>query len=199
MDAGVTMAVDSIGTRVAAACGNRSLLAGMSGLHRLSITVRVTHFVGAIMKYRMFIASMLLAASLNVTAAVTVESPWVRATVPGQSATGAYMVLRSSEDAVLTGVMTPVAGVADVHQMTLEGGVMKMRTIQRLALPAGKSVELKSGGYHIMIMDMKRPLSVGDIVPLTLSIEGGGRTQKVEVKAEVRALGDVAEGHHHHH
>ena len=132
-------------------------------------------------------------------ATVTVESPWVRATVPGQSATGAYMTLRSSGNAAVVGVTTPVAGLANIHQMTLEGGVMKMRELKRLSLPAGKPVELKSGSYHIMIMDLKQSLSAGDSVPLTLRIESGGMMENLEVKAAVRALGVEAEGHHHHH
>ena len=149
---------------------------------------------------RMLFALAVPALALSANAAVTIESAWVRATVPGQSASGAYMTLRSSTDVVLTGVSTPVAGMAELHQMTLEGGVMKMRALPRLPLPAGKAVELKSGGYHIMLMDLKRPLNRGDTVPLTLSVEGPGRkTEKVEVKAEVRDLTAMPAEEHMHH
>lgn len=153
------------------------------------------------MKHRIQIACFALVASFAVQAGVTVESAWVRATVPGQATTGAYMSLRSSEAATLVGVASPVAAVADLHQMTLEGGVMKMRALPRLVLPAGKAVELKPGSYHIMLMDLKRPLSAGEGVPLTLRIETvGGRTKNVEVQAEVRGLAAMpVEGHQHHH
>lgn len=153
------------------------------------------------MKHRMPLACFALVASLTVQAGVTVESAWVRATVPGQAATGAYLSLRSSGSAALVGVSSPVAAVADLHQMTLEGGVMKMRALPRLVLPAGKAVELKPGGYHIMLMDLKRPMVAGESVPLTLRIESAeGRTESIEVKAEVRALAAMpAEGRQHHH
>ena len=152
---------------------------------------------------RVVLAFALLGGCVSVSAAVTVESAWVRATVPGQTASGAYMKLRSSDNAALVKIATPTAGVADLHQMSLEGGVMKMRPLTRLPLPAGKTVELKSGGYHIMLMDLKRPLSKGDHVPMILSIEGGdGKTQKLEVQAEVRDLtampGEDHQQHHHH-
>lgn len=152
--------------------------------------------------HRIVLAFALLGGCASLSAAVTVESAWVRATVPGQTASGAYMKLRSSDNAALVKIATPAAGVADLHQMSLEGGVMKMRPLTRLPLPAGKTVELKSGGYHIMLMDLKRPLIRGDHVPMTLSIVGGdGKAQMVEVQAEVRDLTamSVEEHQHHHH
>jgi copper(I)-binding protein len=145
--------------------------------------------------------ALLLSGAASASAAVSVESAWVRATVPGQTASGAFMRLRSSVNVVLVSVSTPAAGMADLHQMSLEGGVMKMRALTRLPLPAGKTVELKSGGYHIMLLDLKHPLNKGDRVPLILGFEGGDRKiQKLEVQAEVRDLTAMpAEGHQHHH
>lgn len=133
---------------------------------------------------------------------VSVASPWVRGTVAGQKATGAFMQLKSAGDSTLVGAESPVAGIVEIHEMRLENNVMKMRPIQRLELPSGKAVELKPGGYHVMLMDLKKPLANGEKVPLTLRLEGRDRkTQTVEVIAEVRGLGagsaDAAAKHGH--
>ncbi|MDR2852117.1 MAG: copper chaperone PCu(A)C [Burkholderiaceae bacterium] len=103
-------------------------------------------------------------------AAVQVQDAWVRTAVAGQSGTGAFMTLTAPVDMRLTGASTPVAGVTEVHEMLHEGDTMKMRAVQGgLALPAGRPVELKPGGYHIMLMDLKAPLPAGGTVPLELS------------------------------
>jgi periplasmic copper chaperone A len=101
-------------------------------------------------------------------APVTVESAWVRASVPGQQATGAFMRITAKEPTQLVGVSTPAAGVADVHEMKMEGDVMRMRPAGAIDLPAGKPFELKPGGYHLMLQDLKGPLKAGGTVPLTL-------------------------------
>lgn len=130
---------------------------------------------------------------------VTVGEPWVRGTVAAQKATGAFMELTSSEDAVLVSASSPLAGVVEVHHMTMDQGVMKMRAIPRLDLPAGKTVRLEPGGYHVMLMDLKQQLKAGDVVAITLEVQGkDGRTRTVEVKAPVRALAAAA-GHEHAH
>lgn len=122
-------------------------------------------------------------------AQVSVGEPWIRATVPGQKATGAFMRLTAAADASLVGATSPVAGVVEVHEMKMEGNVMKMSAVPRLPLPAGKLVELRPGSYHVMLMDLKRPLAEGEIVPLTLSItDQTGTKQQIEVQAKVRAL-----------
>jgi hypothetical protein len=84
-----------------------------------------------------------------------------------------------------------VAGIVEIHEMAMEGNVMKMRALPAgLDLPAGKSVELKPGGYHVMLMDLKKELKAGDTVPVTLVIEGADKKREtVEIKAPVRALG----------
>ena len=89
--------------------------------------------------------------SLSAAAQVSVSNPWVRATVPAQKATGAFMDLTATQDARLVAVKSPGAGTVEVHEMSTDGGVMKMRAMpDGLELPAGRSVELKPGGYHIM-------------------------------------------------
>ncbi len=133
---------------------------------------------------------------------VAVSGAWVRGTVAGQTATGAFLELKASEAAVLLGVASPVAKVIEVHEMVMEKDVMRMRAIPKLDLPAGKTVELKPGGYHIMLMGLVKPLKKGDTVPLTLKIEGRDKKPiTVEVKAEVRdqAPPMMMEGHEHMH
>jgi hypothetical protein len=99
---------------------------------------------------------------------VQVQDAWVRATVPGQKGSGAFMKVTARTATRLVGVSSPVAGVAEVHEMKLEGDVMKMRHVAGLDLPAGKTVELKSGGYHVMLMDLKQVLAKDTTVALTL-------------------------------
>ncbi len=120
---------------------------------------------------------------------VSVSGAWVRGTVTGQTATGVFLELKASEAAALLGVTSPAAKQAEVHEMVMEKDVMRMRAVSRLDLPAGKTVELKPGGYHIMLMGLAKPLKKGDIVPLTLKLEGRDKkSMMLEVKAEVREL-----------
>ncbi|MFM7000661.1 MAG: copper chaperone PCu(A)C [Limnohabitans sp.] len=99
---------------------------------------------------------------------VKVESAWARATVQGQKATGAFMKLTAPQATRLISVSTPVAGVAEIHEMKMDGGVMSMRALPVLDLPANQAVELKPGSYHVMLMDLKAPLMKGGSVALTL-------------------------------
>ncbi|SDM48718.1 hypothetical protein SAMN05428957_106214 [Oryzisolibacter propanilivorax] len=143
--------------------------------------------------------SLALAATLVAAGAahaqVQVQDAWVRAAVPQQKATGAFMRLTSAQDARLVSTSSPVAGIAEVHEMKLEGDVMRMRAVPALDLPAGKAVELKPGGYHIMLLDLKQPVAAGASVPLSLVVEGrDGQRQTLQVSAPVRALG-AATGH----
>ena len=128
-----------------------------------------------------------LVIALPAMAQVTVTDPWVRGTVPGQMATGAFMQLKSATDAKLVEARSPVAGVVEIHEMALENNVMRMRAVPALDLPAGRTVELKPGGYHVMLMDLKHQLKEGEMVPVTLVIDAGGKRDTVEVKATVRA------------
>ena len=119
---------------------------------------------------------------------VTVTRGWVRSTVPGQKGSGAFMKITAKEGVRLTGVSSPVAGVAEVHEMKMEGDVMKMRAVPVLELAAGSTVELKPGGYHLMLMDLKQSLIAGSTVPVTLVFrDGKGSDTRVEVKLPVAA------------
>ena len=127
-----------------------------------------------------------LAAAQAQTAPVTADAAWARASVQGQSASGAFMRLTARESLSLVGVATPVAGVAEVHEMKMDGEVMKMRPLTSLELPAGKLVELKPGGHHLMLMDLKAPLQAGTRVPLTLTFrDAKGKTSKLELSVPV--------------
>ena len=118
-------------------------------------------------------------------AQVTVEGAWVRSMVPGQTVGGAYFKIESAATAYLVGASSPVAKAVELHQMSLENNVMKMRPVARLELTAGKPVELKPGGYHLMMIDVKHPIVAGERVPLKLTIEdSAGRRQTVDVTAE---------------
>jgi copper(I)-binding protein len=126
-------------------------------------------------------------------AQLVVKDAWVRATVPQQKATGAFMQLTAAQDSKLVSVSSAAVPVVEVHEMKMQDGVMKMRPLPSLSLPAGKAVSLTPGGYHVMLMNLKQQLKPGDRVPLTLVIENqGGKRETVEVTAEVRALGAAA-------
>lgn len=149
------------------------------------------------MKRSVIVLSAALLAGAAV-AQVTVKDAWVRATVAQQQATGAFMLLQSAQDAKLVAAQSPVAGVVEVHEMAMEGNVMKMRAVSSLALPAGKAVELKPGGYHVMLMDLKGQVKDGDTVPVTLVVEGkDGKRQNIEVKAPARTMAQPAMKHGH--
>ncbi len=138
--------------------------------------------------------------SATAMAQVTVKDAWVRATVAQQKATGAFMQLQSAQDTRLVAAQSPVAGVVEVHEMAMEGGVMKMRAVPALPLPAGKAVELKPGGFHVMLMDLKGQIKEGDSVPVSLVFEGkDGKRQTLEVKATARTLAQPAMKHDQGH
>ena len=108
------------------------------------------------------------------------------------------MKLVASSDASLVAAASPVAGRVEIHESSMHGGVMQMREVRNITLSAGRTVELKPGGYHIMLMAMKRQLNAGDSVPITLTFEdGAGRRTTVDVKADVRPL-SAAPGKHVH-
>ncbi len=142
----------------------------------------------------------MLAASGAAAAQVQVKDAWARPALQGQTATGAFMSLMSSDGARLVGASSPVAGVVEIHEMVMEGSVMKMRAISGLDLPPGRSVELKPGGYHVMLMDLKRPLKAGDRVTVELRIETREKrlvSQPIEVEVAARAPAGAAGTHKH--
>lgn len=147
----------------------------------------------------------LLTATGAAVAQTTVKEPWIRGTVAQQKATGMFAQITSANGGKLVSASSAAAGLVEIHEMAMEGNVMKMRALPAgLALPAGKTVELKSGGYHIMLMDLKKPLTVGEIVTVNLVVEGAdGKKETLAVQAPVKPLSagmmPKAEGGHGAH
>ena len=149
------------------------------------------------MKHYIATALSLIAFSLPAHADLKVEDAWVRATVPHQKVTGAFMRLTASEDAKLVAAGSPVAGTVEIHEIAMEKDVMKMRPVAAVQLPAGQVVELKPGAHHVMLQDLRKPLQPGDTVPLVLTVEGrDGKRETLEVTAQVRSLGTMGGGGH---
>jgi copper(I)-binding protein len=120
---------------------------------------------------------------------VQVEDAWARLTVQGQTGSGVFMRLTAREAMSLVGASSPAAGQVEVHEMKLEGDVMRMRAVPVLALPAGQAVTLRPGGYHLMLTDLKTPLRRGTQLPLTLVFKDAkGAERKLELQVPVRAL-----------
>ena len=158
----------------------------------------------------------LIAAALTTVCAVsayaqnvTVTDAWARATVQGQKATGAFMKITAKDNTKLVSASSPAAGVVEIHEMKMEKDVMKMAALPNgLDLPAGKAVELKPGGYHVMLMDLKAPLAKDTTVPVTLTFQDAkGVKSNVELKVPVgmqspmmqhQKQGEPMQGGHHH-
>jgi hypothetical protein len=153
------------------------------------------------------IRSALVALCVSISAAalaqgepVSVKDAWARATVPGQKGTGAFMTLTARDGAKVTGAASPVAGVVEIHEMKMEGDVMRMRAIPALDLPAGRAVQLKPGGYHVMLLDLKQTLKVGDKVALELRVEtADGRKLTLPLQVDVLARAPARDAHGHKH
>ena len=152
------------------------------------------------MKTRVALTLFAAALALPAAAQVQVSDPWVRSTVPAQKATGAFMTLKSAGEAKLVSAASPVAKVVEVHEMAMKDNVMQMRAVESIALPAGKAVALKPGGYHVMLMELVKPIDAGASVPITLTFVGkDGKKFTQEVKAEARAPGDDGKHKGHKH
>jgi copper(I)-binding protein len=130
---------------------------------------------------------------------VDVKEAWARTTVQGQKASGAFMKLTAKEATRLVSVSSPVAGVTEVHEMKMDGDVMRMRALAGLDLPAGQTVELKPGGYHVMLMDLKTALRKDSSIPLTLVFKNArGVESKLEVSLPVLSTAPGAAAHGGH-
>ena len=152
-----------------------------------------------------FAAALACAPAWAQDAAVKVEGAWARASVQGQKGTGAFMRLTAKDGARLVRAESPAAGVTEVHEMKMEGDIMKMRAIPALDLPAGKTVELKPGGYHVMLLDLKAPLAKDTAVPITLVFQDAkGTESKLDLTVPVAttapggaSAGTMMNGHKH--
>lgn len=152
------------------------------------------------MSYRTFLAMFAGAACVSASAApsasVRADDAWVRATVPQQRATGAFMRLSADAPVRLVGVSSPAAARAELHEMRMEGNLMRMRRVASIELAAGRPLVLAPGGYHIMLLDLARQARAGERIALGLEFEGAeGRRFRVEVGASVQALGAAPPAH----
>jgi len=134
-------------------------------------------------------ALVLLSLAASAHAEVVVKDAWIRATVPQQKVGGVFLQIESSSDAKLIEAHSDAAASAELHEMKLDNNIMRMRAIEQLALPAGKPVDLKPGGYHLMLMGLKNQVKVGDVIPLTLVIENKDKKrQTVQVKVIAKPI-----------
>ena len=137
------------------------------------------------MLVRKSVIAALAVATFGVASAadLMVTDPWVRGTVPAQKATGAFMSLSSKQGVRIIAASSPAAGATEIHSMVMEDGVMKMRPLPSLEVPAGAKVDLKPGGYHIMLLDLPDALEIGETFELELTLESGAtHTVSVEVR-----------------
>lgn len=138
------------------------------------------------------LASLSLAVTLSL-AQVKAEGAWARPTVPGQQAGGGYIALTSTAADRLVGGSTPMAQRLELHVMAMQGDVMQMRQVDAIVLPAGKKVELKPGGLHLMFIGLKQPLPLGSKMPVTLKFEKAG-----EIKVDFEVMARAAVNAHKH-
>ena len=150
------------------------------------------------MKSTILSLALALACGSLLAQTVEVKDAWVRTSVQGQKSTGAFMKITAKENMKLVSVSSPVAGVAQVHEMKMEGDVMKMRAVPGgLDLPAGKTVELSPSGYHVMMMDLKAALPKDSTVPMTLVFKDAkGVESKVDLKLPVALSMDASQHKH---
>ena len=133
----------------------------------------------------------------QVQGGIAVQNAWVRPTVGEQDATGAYLTITSQEPLALVGVATPAAETAEVHEMKMDGDIMRMRMAERIEIKAGEALELKPGGYHLMLMALTAPIQAGQEIELSLQFEkADGSKIEMPVKA---VAGQNAGGAGHHH
>ncbi|MBS4086228.1 copper chaperone PCu(A)C [Pseudomonas rustica] len=146
---------------------------------------------------RAALALSLMGLAFQASAQTKVDDAWVRATVPTQTASGAFMTVTADSDSKLLSVATPIAKDVQIHEMTMKNDVMSMGPVKFVELPAGKAVKLDPNGYHVMLMGLSAQLKEGETVPLTLTVENAkGEKETIEVKAPVRSLTNM-EGHDH--
>jgi hypothetical protein len=122
------------------------------------------------------------------TNAIKIEDAYTRATVPGQQVAGGFLRIENKGNIAdqLISASSPIAGEVQLHEMAMDGNVMKMRQVKDIAVPAGGAVELKPGGLHLMFMNIKTPLTAGETVSVKLKFSKAG---EVEVKMPVNAMG----------
>ena len=153
------------------------------------------HFRAGLAGLTLGLAGLLVHADDFSRGAVTVSQPYARATAPGQAVGGGFMTIanKGADDRLLSAT-SKLAKSIELHTMSMEGDVMRMRQVEAIALPAGQRVEFKPGALHMMFMGLKAPLKAGDKVPVTLKFEKAG---ELKVMVSVQAPGADAPAHKH--
>lgn len=151
-------------------------------------------------KYSNWLAAMTVLFAAHAYAGdITVSDAWSRATAPGQENGSVGLVITSAKEARLIAVSCPAAASSEIHTMTMDGGVMKMRQLEDLPLPANQPVKLGPGGDHLMLFGIKKPLKAGEQIPLTLTIQFADKhTEKIKINAQIREI-TARQGNQHHH
>lgn len=127
---------------------------------------------------------------------IVVKDAWVRATVVGQKVTALYLRVESAAAATLVGIgVSPlVAGQTEVHETVRDKDMARMQRVERIPIDAGEALDFTPGGYHAMLIDLRRQLKAGESVPVTLSFSQAGKTRQIAIKAIVRPI-DAAIDH----
>lgn len=153
------------------------------------------------LRYFLILALTLCSPFAYAKDSVAIDDAWVRPTNPGQDIGAAYMTLTGTQDTTLIKVESSAAKSVEIHSMTMQNGIMKMRMLKSLVLKAGEPYKLAPGGFHLMLFDLKKPLAVGDTVEFSLTFKDGATEFKQQVKALVKAPDDAGHDHsaHEHH
>ncbi len=151
------------------------------------------------LKNKILIAALLVFANPIFAGDIAIKDAWARATAPGQANGSVALHITSAKDARLVAVSSSASASAEIHTMSMDNGVMKMRQLEYLSLPAKQTVTLGPGGEHLMLFDIKKPLKEGNYVPLTLTVQFADKsTEKINVKAQIRPLTSSGGKHQHH-
>jgi copper(I)-binding protein len=150
-------------------------------------TMSLLKKIGLPLLSAMFIASILISACSKQDS-IEIKNQWVRASNDGQDVSAAYMTIVSNEDTSLIAIDSDVADVIEIHSMSMENGVMKMRMLDTLDLIAGKPTELSPGGFHLMLFDLKKPLTAGKEAHFTLHFKNkAGQEKTISVTSPIKA------------
>ena len=149
-------------------------------------------------KLKCVLMALVLVAPMAAAQSVSIANAWARATAPGQKTAGVYLDLRSNSDTAVVAAGSPLAAGAELHSMTMQDGVMRMRPLRRIDLPAGKTVRLAPNGMHLMLVGLKRELKAGEKLPIVLSLQSSGTSLRtLAIEAEVRAIDGAPAPHSH--
>jgi copper(I)-binding protein len=168
--------------------------------HASACHVRLTDYfpLGAASMKKLLLTFCALVALPALADTVKIDNAWVRATAPGQKVAGAFMDLTADADMTLISAASPAAKVVELHTMSMDNGVMIMRQVKEIGLPKSKTINLKPGGLHVMLIDLTGQIKPGDKTPVTLSVRGGdGKVQTLALELDARPAGSSMQKHMH--